>query len=301
MQDGEIHIPTHRQHNSLLHLRVLLREMSMKSLEYTSVQKSLVLLTWGLLVSAFMGCVLIAATEKDLTWQWDRDGLVHFFSIYDIPMKLLGAAFATFVLWVTLGRVIQTERQIDAMTDNNKFNNYYKHMDEFLKFLSSISLISEYCKRQGVDPRMVFVPAYKSYYYDNYRLFEPRINGGARRTIDKFTETVKTSPLNQPQTQLESISSAELLPISRMADEVISAIVSSMTSGYIPSVQQFLRSAGLNVGPIETEVERFELIQLIYWVNSFYRSLMAFDGTAEEPTEQFAENYRNYEHFVGLQ
>lgn len=272
----------------------------MNGAQYRKVQNAVGIVSISLAAFSLFAILVIIVTEPSLRSQIDRKGLLTFFEMFDSPLKLLGAAFAAFIVWVTLGRITQTERQIDAIVDNNLFNNYYKHIEEFNKYFSIDPLVSGFCKLENIDHRIVLLPVYKLYYYESYRNFVPHLSLRANQFIDAFTQALYASLLNNHQTALESVPLALLETISGTIDETIHDIVTPVTQQHIPTVKNYLNSTGLNLQQINTEVARFEQINLIYWTNAFYRSLLAFDGVIEQPAEQFTTNYGNYLDYLGL-
>lgn len=121
------------------------------------------------------------------------NGLKEFVSYYQPQIALAGVGIALFALWITSERMKQTKEQIDVMADNNKFNNFYRHREEFIKYLSSQPFIINLakCARQNLDD--LLLQYHGIYFAKRYDEFEPEINEIKFNDIKLFFRQINNS------------------------------------------------------------------------------------------------------------
>ena len=64
-------------------------------------------------------------------------GWAHFINVFKVPLSFIGLGIPIYGIIVTMYRSLQNEKQLELFRQNVNFNNYYRHMDEFLKKMSS--------------------------------------------------------------------------------------------------------------------------------------------------------------------
>lgn len=260
-----------------------------------------------LLCTACYTSIRICITETPLEFSPNKAGFQLFFNIFDIPIKLSVAAFAVFAGWVTLGRVTQTERQLtqtirqlEVMSDNNKFNNYYKHIDEFIKFMEKDILFSMLSKiKMLIDTRSILLPLYKRYYYVLYKDFVPCINQATKDYTTSLLTTIRSSVFNVPNTDFSTLKLAQIEPLAEQIDETIKTLVEPIIEQSAPHIHSYLLTLQMSPSQIQTELEKFRLISIVYWASSFYTTLLMFEGIEHQISEPFSINYGEYIDFLG--
>ncbi len=70
-------------------------------------------------------------------FQFDENGWVNFITVFQIPLGLLGLLIPIYGILLALQRMYQTEEQLSLQKHNINMNNYYRHMDEYLRTLTS--------------------------------------------------------------------------------------------------------------------------------------------------------------------
>ena len=85
----------------------------------------------------FLGIALISSVliviNTSLDWKFDAEGFNTFLSTLSFPLKFI-AGYAAAVGFISLNhKAEQTKRQIELTEENQKFINYFKHRDEFVK------------------------------------------------------------------------------------------------------------------------------------------------------------------------
>jgi len=90
---------------------------------------------------------IIIATEG-LKFQFDAEGLSTFASLFRVPVGAFTLSLPVFALLaanhrseqtkqqmtLTRSQIERTDRQIQIASDQSKFSNYYKHLEEFIKY-----------------------------------------------------------------------------------------------------------------------------------------------------------------------
>jgi hypothetical protein len=252
-----------------------------------------------LLSATLISTLIIAVAAKNVGLQLDGLGLRNFFLLYEIPLKLATATFAVFAIWLTLERISQTERQLDIMSDHNKFNNYYKHIDEFVKFVSEDPLVILWATVIDYDKRALLTLLYKDYYYENYRKFVPHLNPNRVTLIETFYARLLSTRLVTPNINIETLPIQELQTLATLIDGYCQMLIDPVTDSMSNEVQAYLGTLSLTPVQIQTEWERYKLINRIYWGSSFYMNVMAFDGKPSDRSPEFVNNYENYLSYLG--
>ncbi len=136
-------------------------------------------------------------TSSRIYFDPSSTGLKEFISYYQPQIALAGVGIALFALWITSERMKQTKEQIDVMSDNNKFNNFYKHREEFIKYLSSQAFIvnlANYSKQNLND----LLLEYHGYFFTRrYDEFKPKIRPSIKNRMKSFFNSIsETKELN---------------------------------------------------------------------------------------------------------
>ena len=99
-------------------------------------------------------------------------GWEHFVNIFKVPLTFIGLGIPIYGIIVTMYRSIQNEKQLKLFSQNVKFNNYYKHMDEFIKKLSSTMESNRYWggKRDEDLLRKIYVKWYGANFDTNFKI-----------------------------------------------------------------------------------------------------------------------------------
>lgn len=92
---------------------------------------------WGaisalLAFSTVIGLVIIFNTS--LLWDLSANGFNHFIFVFRFPLGILAMIIPIVALLAANHRSEQTKEQIKATGLQNNFSNYYKHLEEFVKY-----------------------------------------------------------------------------------------------------------------------------------------------------------------------
>ncbi|MGF1761097.1 hypothetical protein L4D76_24890 [Photobacterium sagamiensis] len=100
------------------------------------VQLKLLWFTVGILVisSAILAGLII--TNSKLTWDPSYEGINNFVEIFKVPLSIVALIIPAVAIIASNHRSIQTAAQIKISIQQNIFTNYFKHKEEFVKYLS---------------------------------------------------------------------------------------------------------------------------------------------------------------------
>jgi hypothetical protein len=266
----------------------------MKPLYYNRTSKLFLYLSFGLFIFSITTAILVLSAEYPMSPSFNSQGFANFINIFSFPLKLLTASLATFVVWLTLERLAQTERQIDAITDNNKFNNYGKHLQDFIDHLKESSLFVCLYEEEKVTQRGVIAAVYKLYYAETYRDFKPHMKEIFRREIDGFLQELRKSKVSEVDCNLENTSIDEIIRISDMASEHVGELIEPLTQKVVLRIKMRYGILKTQNQQIQSIINRFQRLHKIYWTIAFYRSLLSFDGTIEGVAGYYYDNYERY-------
>ena len=88
-----------------------------------------ILYLFGLLISILFVISLKGniSEASPIPFDTSNKGFSNLFSLYSSSIQLGGVLIAIITLIMTLERMKQTKEQLNVVSDNNKFNNYFKH------------------------------------------------------------------------------------------------------------------------------------------------------------------------------
>ncbi len=98
-------------------------------------------LTIGMLIIV---SIILSTNQVSLfKFDWSEIGWEHFVNVFKVPLSFIGLGIPIYGIIVTMYRSIQNEKQLELFRQNVNFNNYYRHMDELVKTLSSYHNINQ--------------------------------------------------------------------------------------------------------------------------------------------------------------
>lgn len=94
---------------------------------------------WGLvplIIAILLGYKMYDSTS--MLFDFDYDGVVSFVQTFKIPISISALSFPLIALIATNHRSEQSAHQIKLAMEQNSFTNYFKHKEEFNKFIISL-------------------------------------------------------------------------------------------------------------------------------------------------------------------
>ena len=86
-------------------------------------------------VAIFIAIIIIL--NSNLTWSADYHGFNSFVEIFKVPLSILAIIITYSAFLATIHRSSQTREQILITNKQNTFSNYFKHIDEFEKYINT--------------------------------------------------------------------------------------------------------------------------------------------------------------------
>jgi len=114
----------------------------------------------------------------------------------DLTFKIMAAMFAIIAIYLTVRRMNQTQKQIDVMSDNNKFNNFYRHKDIFNESLRKTEIIVIIGKYADMSISQLLNIYYRFFFETDYKEFVAKISSKGKKHIDRFIESLRNSKIN---------------------------------------------------------------------------------------------------------
>ena len=267
---------------------------------YFKLSKIFLGLSIVLLALSITSAICIIIIEFPIKPSFDHQGFENFTIYFSFPLKALTATFATFAIWLTLERMNQTERQINAIADNNKFNNYNKQLQDFLEYMTDTSLFAAIYGIDKTPLRGIIVPLYKIYYAETYETFRPRVKESVKNEIDKFYLEVANSPLAAQNCDFSKLPITEIKKLSSKTSEHVRELIIPLTARIFSRIQSAYTSKSLPAQTIELTKERMQEFYAISWTLAFYRSLRIFDGQMDTTSGHFQDNFEHYYSNLGV-
>ena len=88
------------------------------------------------LLTFSISIAIIIVCSSNLTFNWGYEGFNLFFTVFKFPLSIAALIIPVIALLAANHRSEQTKEQIRVTHEQNVFSNYYKHIDEFTKYLS---------------------------------------------------------------------------------------------------------------------------------------------------------------------
>lgn len=107
-------------------------------------------IVWAVIVFMTLLSIITAITiviHTPLTWDFSANGFNYFISIFRFPLSILALIIPLVALLAANHRSEQTKEQISVTAEQNKFANYYKHIEEFVRYCSSLKKLDSFKAR----------------------------------------------------------------------------------------------------------------------------------------------------------
>jgi len=152
----------------------------------------------NLVISIIFLLTLYFGIEESLKHesQCDNEGFKNLIIYFNSAIQVGTVLLITLTICFTIYRMNQTKAQIDQMIDNNRFNNYYKHREEFVKFFQDNKLFQKLAEAYGYTLNQLLLEYYKIYYYKRDEEFQKRIKPSTLQAIEDFFAIVRISGID---------------------------------------------------------------------------------------------------------
>ena len=226
-----------------------------------------------------------------LAFDLSDKGFKNFFDLYSSSIKIAGALIIVITLIMTLERMKQTKEQVDIISDNNKFNNFYKHQEQFVKYFLNNNLVLYLTVGDHYEREKLINKLYEIFYYSSYTNFTPSINLEAKAKVNLFISKITQYKLNEKQTELMKIEGINELYDS--LKPIFQTIFSITEPRVLNEISKRKRGNQKFKNLSRDDIERYEAIMNIYYLANCIDYILNFQGI----TNYF---YKEFKHKVFL-
>lgn len=257
--------------------------------KYTFTSEAIKYLLWILML--FMLYSFGVALYEALKYKplWNLKGISNILLIFDTPIKISVASLAILTIWMTLERMKQTQSQLEELSSNNRFNNYFVHKKEFIAEFKDNKLFVEFVEITNKDVSIELKNIYNEVYYKSPNTFEPQINSNTAEKINKLLFMMNAIGLNDKECDLKSISNSDLFKITSENILPIKLMITSIHSKLIPKMREASNIYGVNKS--KRNYTHFILLNELFFSFVFYDALLRFDGNTTNLIPDFALNF----------
>lgn len=250
---------------------------------------SIILLIFSLLILLFN---IVACTS--IPFRFDIIGIENLIKNYSTTIQIFTYFLGTFAIWLTLNRMLQTKEQITLIEDNNRFNNYFLHREQFLTQFKDNIFFKEFEDLTNRNPEPHVMVLYNTFYYKSHNNFVPTMNKQANEFVDNYFNKIEKSSLNIENSNLNNIEISELMELSKLNNSDIRRLTTSMNSYLTPQMRIIMEGYGDDRRTISDKTTKFIYLNEIYWSGILYKSLDAFDGINRFTWDYFPTNFANF-------
>lgn len=130
------------------------------------------------------------SSASKFNYSISSQGIKQLFEIYSISIQLGTALLAISALILTLERMRQTRAQIDSIDYNYRFNNFYKHREEFIKYSSKKSFIVNLAKYSEQNLDDLLITYHEMYFAQSYEEFDAKIKSYRLKEIKEYLKSL---------------------------------------------------------------------------------------------------------------
>lgn len=255
----------------------------------------------GIVISFLIFLYLLFFQTSEYSFNISVEGFSGFLTIFEFPIKLLTASVVLFGLWLTIKRMEQTDKQIESISSNNRFNNFYKHREDFLKrfenfnFLKKINQYQQlHNNNRGIAPEKKVTinltpynlasEFYSVFYYSHPSDFNYEMNEISKQNIDKFIEKIsKLSMKDTYEIDLNSISNEYLGGILYHLPGVVTRLTSTLARLDNIEIEHSDKNAD--------DIRFFTKLNILYWAAIIINDLLVYENKTSESVINYIRNY----------
>ncbi|MCJ7647256.1 MAG: hypothetical protein MUP85_01460 [Candidatus Lokiarchaeota archaeon] len=192
----------------------------------------------------------------------------------------------------------QTQKQLEITQENVRFNNYYKHKEEFKILLKENEFFELITKKTGFKIEDFDAAIYSQFFNSSYKNFEPKLNESAKAEIFNFIDQIKNSEISNDKQDLNEVPIEEMKKLYKLINSTLDPIFTLNNEIEIVSVLNYFTGRGKRDKQLIEE--RFNFLSSLFWCTSFYERFLAFDGIVQSKRANFVLNFNDYRKSVGL-
>jgi len=267
---------------------------------YSLFRKGLVLLIFILPIISIVSLIFILCNDK-LVFEPSSNGFNNILDYFKFPISLMAAFLAALTINFTIKRINQTDNQINILADNNRFNNYYKLNEEFIKYFDGQELLSLYKKtfpnNSVFEINNHLQRLFKYFYGDNSKYFTTKILSKELNKINNYLLVIDDNVFNKSDWELTTIDYSVLSNISDYNLEIIKSFIKPLSEKLVAPIYS---NRNLSVPNLKEIDKHYLLMNELFLSVSIYESLLLFDGEKVNNYSKLRNNFMNYLEKIGL-
>ena len=186
----------------------------------------IVRITFYFIISLSVVFFILITYNSDLSCDLTYNGFNYFIVVYKVPLGTLAILIPAIAVLATNHKSEQTKAQLKVATEQNNFVNYYKHLEEFEKYLNAHTDKSFFYHSINNLHGVLFHDAKDGIYSVGYRTIEY-----VNKSIGEFLYKVKS---------LDKASDDERLNILNDISSIQGDLVEYFNAGYQGSLQSMM-------------------------------------------------------------
>lgn len=256
----------------------------MQSKNYFRISRILFYASVSFICASFLSFFWTLIISSRIYFDPSSNGLKEFVSYYQPQIALAGVGIALFALWITSERMKQTKEQIDVMADNNKFNNFFKHRENFIAYFCQNKFLIEIAKGGKKDIQKVAMEYYEYFFYKSYSDFRTTLNDDAFNNCVDIGDKIESSSV-----YLETVSISEMKVSEVLMPEFNIHFPSYIIREFLKNLvekQQFHFSDYKEIKANEQRFNYYTVLTAYYAYNLIIDALL-YSGELRQPSNPF--------------
>lgn len=216
----------------------------------------------------------------------NSEDISNFLNYYSISIKFFTALLALIVVRVTLERLAQTdtrllqaERQMRIISENNKYNNFIVHKKQFINDFHKKDYIKKYEEKNSTSADAILTLIYGDIYYNTFNEFEPKINSDFKNKLFAVANKANELVLKNGDKELYEYSIADIQPITNQIQfdvKIICINYDLIPSGYIRNFGEIhLKMTG---SKLDNWCSLYNECRILSTALNIYEDFLLFDG-----------------------
>ncbi len=267
---------------------------------YSLFRIGLLFLIFILPIAAIVSTILILVNDK-LVFDPSSNGFNNFLDCFKFPISLMAAFLASLTINFTIKRINQTDNQLNLLSDNNQFNNYYRLNEEFKKYFEGQELFTLY--KNTFPNNSVFEinnhlqRLFKYFYGDMPKHFTTKILPNRLNAINNYLAIVDENNFIKSDSELTTVDYNILSNFCDNNLDIIKSLIKPLSEKLVAPIYS---NRSISVPHLKEIDKHYLLMNELFLSVSFCESLLIFDGERINNYSTFKKNYMNYLEKLGL-
>ena len=243
----------------------------------------------------FLGVLITLGFVVLETWFSSAPDVEFSFENYGGTSKVIAFFIAIIAIILTVKRMQQTKVQTDVMIDNVRFNNFFKHREEFITHFSKKKYLQVIAAGAKVKTEKIFMDYYEYFFYKSYSDFRTTLNDDALLNCKGFIANLTSSILNQKLVDLRTLKREDIIWPTPTGGFPLASITNYISNLIKAKHYKFEDHKG-----VEANVHRFKVFSVVqaYYAYTIIADVLLFSGQQKdveiERPNGFINNVQGY-------